>query len=232
MRTRKEQVYLKRDQEKDLRARIRGHLEDSGQNDKFASAGRTVRDTSGRVWGPKRGLEGPFKYRGGEVLYYDPRLNGGTYYDPTTDMYLSNDEASRIIMRTAMSRAANSDVPEIHIRGSQVMVNQSFATKLKQMHRGYILEGAPRGGFTLVHPASDTDPDFDGGDSYDFYFSPSRKMPGMFEVAYTRGYLILLQRDGDKMRAQTKRLARSSFDTSGKSRATNQLAYRVLNGDN
>ena len=35
---------------------------------------------------PIRGMEGPFSYRSGRVLYYDPRE--GRYYDRKTDMYL------------------------------------------------------------------------------------------------------------------------------------------------
>jgi len=39
---------------------------------------------------PLQGLEGPFMYRSGRVLYYDPQK--GQYYDRRTDMYLSNEE--------------------------------------------------------------------------------------------------------------------------------------------
>ena len=46
--------------------------------------------------GPIPGLEGPFQYRSGAVLYYDPKA--GKYYDRGKDMYLDNDEASRLIM--------------------------------------------------------------------------------------------------------------------------------------
>lgn len=42
-------------------------------------------------WQPRRGLEGPFRYPCGRVLYYDPRE--GRYWDPTTDFYLEHDEA-------------------------------------------------------------------------------------------------------------------------------------------
>jgi len=46
-------------------------------------------DSTGQVWGPKRGLEGPFRYRSGIVLYWDPRE--GQYWDPSTDIYLYDD---------------------------------------------------------------------------------------------------------------------------------------------
>lgn len=37
-------------------------------------------------WEPRRGLEGPFFYESGLVLYYDPRQ--GKYWDPKTDFYV------------------------------------------------------------------------------------------------------------------------------------------------
>jgi len=41
-------------------------------------------------YGPRKGLEGPFHYANGRVLYYDPRE--GEYWDPRTDFYVSRDE--------------------------------------------------------------------------------------------------------------------------------------------
>lgn len=37
-------------------------------------------------WEPREGLEGPFFYENGAVLYYDPKE--GKYWDPKTDFYL------------------------------------------------------------------------------------------------------------------------------------------------
>ena len=37
-------------------------------------------------FGPRSGLEGPFHYPSGAVLYYDPRAD--EYYDPKTDFYV------------------------------------------------------------------------------------------------------------------------------------------------
>lgn len=45
-------------------------------------------------WGPRKGLEGPFHYPNGQVLYYDPKA--GQYYDPSTDFYVSNDDVARL----------------------------------------------------------------------------------------------------------------------------------------
>lgn len=42
-------------------------------------------------YGPRKGLEGPFYYPSGAVLYYDTKA--GQYYDPTTDFYVSHEDA-------------------------------------------------------------------------------------------------------------------------------------------
>jgi hypothetical protein len=39
-----------------------------------------------REYGPRAGLEGPFHYPNGRVLYYDARA--GEYWDPRTDWYV------------------------------------------------------------------------------------------------------------------------------------------------
>ena len=41
----------------------------------------------------RKGLEGPFDFSG-QVLYYDPKE--GAYYDPTTDLYVSQEEMNII----------------------------------------------------------------------------------------------------------------------------------------
>ena len=45
-------------------------------------------------WEPRKGLEGPFFYANGRVLYYD--VKEGMYYDPTTDFYVEQDEMDQI----------------------------------------------------------------------------------------------------------------------------------------
>lgn len=45
-------------------------------------------------WQPRKGLEGPFFYPNGLVLYYD--VQEGAYWDPTTDFYVSNEEMDTI----------------------------------------------------------------------------------------------------------------------------------------
>lgn len=41
-------------------------------------------------WQPRKGLEGPFYFASGRVLYYD--VKAGEYWDPTTDFYVPQDE--------------------------------------------------------------------------------------------------------------------------------------------
>jgi len=45
-----------------------------------------------KEYGPRKGLEGPFHYPNGQVLYYDPKE--GEYYDPRTDFYVDRDEVA------------------------------------------------------------------------------------------------------------------------------------------
>jgi hypothetical protein len=45
-------------------------------------------------WQPRAGLEGPFFYPNGQVLYYDPRA--GSYWDPTTDFYVSHEDVAEL----------------------------------------------------------------------------------------------------------------------------------------
>lgn len=58
--------------------------------------GHRVLDTVDRMrekYGPRKGLEGPFNFSG-RVLYYDNKE--GSYYDPTTDFYVSQEEMDAI----------------------------------------------------------------------------------------------------------------------------------------
>lgn len=59
-------------------------------------ASKFIKDVHGHEFAPRKGLEGPFRYKDGRVLYYDPRHQGGSYYDPLSDMYLTHDEAYRV----------------------------------------------------------------------------------------------------------------------------------------
>jgi hypothetical protein len=43
---------------------------------------------------PRKGLEGPFYYPSGAVLYYDVRE--GKYWDPRSDFYVDNQEVASL----------------------------------------------------------------------------------------------------------------------------------------
>jgi len=51
------------------------------------------------------GLEGPFQTRSGKVVYYDPKE--GSYYDPTSDMYISYDDWRKLDSKTMHSTGIN-----------------------------------------------------------------------------------------------------------------------------
>jgi hypothetical protein len=47
-----------------------------------------------RKYQPRKGLEGPFFYPSGAVLYYDPKA--GDYWDPATDFYVPREDVARL----------------------------------------------------------------------------------------------------------------------------------------
>jgi hypothetical protein len=47
-----------------------------------------------KKFGPRKGLEGPFTFVNGRVLYYDPKE--GQYYDPLTDFYVDTQEVAEL----------------------------------------------------------------------------------------------------------------------------------------
>ena len=51
-------------------------------------------------WQPRKGLEGPFFFATGRVLYYDPKE--GQYYDPLTDYYV--DQAEMDLLHAELTR--------------------------------------------------------------------------------------------------------------------------------
>jgi hypothetical protein len=59
-------------------------------------ADSTQMDQMRLKYGPRKGLEGPFNFFG-RVLYYD--LQEGSYYDPTTDFYVEQEEMDMIHQR-------------------------------------------------------------------------------------------------------------------------------------
>jgi hypothetical protein len=47
-----------------------------------------------KKFGPRKGLEGPFTFVNGRVLYYD--VKEGHYYDPLADFYVDNQEIAEL----------------------------------------------------------------------------------------------------------------------------------------
>ena len=47
-----------------------------------------------KEFGTRKGLEGPFHYPNGQVLYYDPKE--GQYYDPLTDFYVPDEDVHEL----------------------------------------------------------------------------------------------------------------------------------------
>jgi hypothetical protein len=45
-------------------------------------------------YGPRKGLEGPYQYPNGQVLYYD--VKAGQYYDPSTDFYVPDEDVAEL----------------------------------------------------------------------------------------------------------------------------------------
>jgi hypothetical protein len=64
-----------------------------------------------KKWQARKGLEGPFFYANGRVLYYDPKA--GQYWDPTTDYYVENSEVhelEQLLMDLLQRSASNGQV--------------------------------------------------------------------------------------------------------------------------
>ena len=59
-------------------------------------ADKSAMDQMRTKYGARFGLEGPFNFSG-RVLYYDPKE--GSYYDPTTDFYVDQEEMNIIHSR-------------------------------------------------------------------------------------------------------------------------------------
>ena len=68
----------------------------------FRVLGRTEDIYQG--FGPRKGLEGPFAFVGGIVLYYDPKE--GQYWDPRTDFYVDQERMNEIHASMARALAA------------------------------------------------------------------------------------------------------------------------------
>ena len=85
----------------------------------MTATGRSVKDHPGRTWRPRRGLERPFLYRSGVVLYYDPQEKGGMYYNPATDIYVDNAEFRDLTGENWKRRANFDTVADLWLLGKK-----------------------------------------------------------------------------------------------------------------
>lgn len=83
---------------------------------------------------PQRpGLEGPFPTKSGKVVYYDPKGQidpsqaPGMYYDPSADMYITNEEYE----------ALNADRPNPHLQPRNNAMAKTNVFRLKTADYGY-----------------------------------------------------------------------------------------------
>ena len=72
----------------------------------------TVSDLKGDM-GPLSGMEGPYQYKSGAVLYYDPKAR--KYYDRQKDMYIDNRELAQIFME---NKGEGTPIPPEELHGA------------------------------------------------------------------------------------------------------------------
>jgi len=125
------------------------------------------------------------------------------------------------------------DTPEMQLHGRRVKVNDAFLDQIKKAFPQHTRRSG-NGGWALIHPDADKPlaPSQEVTD-FEFYFFPSRADgPGWWSVSYQPGYLILLQKAGDKMRAKTTRMASRGqpLDRATRNKANNALIRAKLDG--
>lgn len=79
--------------------------------------------------GPIPGMEGPFQYASGAVLYYDNKA--GKYYDRGRDMHLDDEEASRLTMESKLQIALKTKLSEVFAKHPQLAENKEFINNIK-----------------------------------------------------------------------------------------------------
>ena len=89
----------------------------------------------------RRGLEGPFMTKAGQVVYYDKKK--GQYYNPDNDMYLSYDDWKKI-SEDAPANATGTSVAGTGDDSSTVVVKKKKPLQDKLMRRLKIKETIDR----------------------------------------------------------------------------------------
>ena len=97
----------------------------------------------------RRGLEGPFMTKAGQVVYYDKQQ--GQYYNPDNDMYLSYDDCKKI-SEDAPANATGTAVAGTGDDSSTVVVKKKKKLQDKLMRRLKIKEAIDRAIPDLEYP--------------------------------------------------------------------------------
>ena len=98
---------------------------------------------------PRKGLEGPFMTKAGQVVYYD-RIHGD-YYNPDTDMYISYDDWKKL-SEDAPANATGTAVAGTGDDSSTVVVKKKKKLQDKLMRRLKIKETIDRAIPDLEYP--------------------------------------------------------------------------------
>ena len=98
---------------------------------------------------PRKGLEGPFMTKAGQVVYYD-RIHGD-YYNPDTDMYISYDDWKKL-SEDAPANATGTAVAGTGDDSSTVVVKKKKKLQDKLMRRLKIKEAIDRAIPDLEYP--------------------------------------------------------------------------------
>ena len=97
----------------------------------------------------RRGLEGPFMTKAGQVVYYDKKK--GQYYNPDNDMYLSYDDWKKL-SEDAPANATGTAVAGTGDDSSTVVVKKKKKLQDKLMRRLKIKESLDRAVPDLEYP--------------------------------------------------------------------------------
>ena len=98
---------------------------------------------------PRKGLEGPFMTKSGQVVYYDKKF--GQYYNSDTDMYIDHDDWKKM-SEEAPANATGTAVAGTGDDSSTVVVKKKKPLQDKLMKRMGIKEAIDRAVPDLEYP--------------------------------------------------------------------------------
>lgn len=130
-------------------------------------------------YGPRKGLEGPFLMRNGRVVYYDPAE--GAYYDPTTDFYLTSDEASGLHSNPRRKPTVSRKISQLTREGYPQ--KQAVAIALSEQRAGKVRANPAMAKLYTVHAATG-----DGKPKYPIAHFRKRSDALTYAKAYAKAY--------------------------------------------